>query len=520
MLSILTLLLLIPAPVLSDNPVLTYSCHTEKKQKCLKRPFVPGHTLLGEGVNIVTMKKTGANVIDMQLFLSQRNTCTVCKNPYKNMAVQKLPLAMADWKPYSSCSRKVSSEVSRSAVSLAEEMGSEVQNNWEAGLELQHPSGNAKVVLAGSHSEINKFTEEKSNSDRYSFVKQQVSCVYYRFNLKQNPSLSQNFKESVKSLPESYSVKTKYEYLQFIRRYGTHYISQADVGGEVVEVTAIKTCQVALQGASVEELKDCLNIETNVAVTGKVEANAKASACRELSQKMTRQNNFHQTFNERTWQVRGGSIKFDLLSINNKDNNAAQFETWMESLKKDPDIVTYSLEPVHDLLKSELKENLQKAVSEYIMEKALWKNCSCTGNSQPSEGAKCTCFCPRSEFLTPSCCPAKKGLAKVVVTIQSGSGLWGDYISKTDSYVKVNSGTKTYKTGTIWNNDNPVWNTSFDINPADLELITSIDIEVWDVDNGYDDDRLGSCKKTLTSGDKSDVCHLDHGTLNYKENDQ
>uniref|UniRef100_A0A8C5Q0P6 Perforin n=1 Tax=Leptobrachium leishanense TaxID=445787 RepID=A0A8C5Q0P6_9ANUR len=319
----------------------------------------------------------------------------------------------------------------------------------------------------------------------------------------QNPSLIHYFKESVKSLPESYSVKTKYEYLQFIKRYGTHYISQADVGSEVVEVTAIKTCQVALQGASVEELKDCLNIETNVAVTGKVEANAKASACRELSQKMTRQNNFHQTFNERTWQVRGGSIKFDLLSINNKDNNAAEFETWMESLKKDPDIVTYSLEPVHDLLKSELKENLQKAVSEYIMEK-------------PSEGAKCTCFCPRSEFLTPSCCPAKKGLAKLVVTIRSGSGLWGDYISKTDSYVKVNIGTKTFKTGTIWNNDNPVWNTSFDINPADLELITSIDIEVWDVDSGYDDDRLGSCKKTLTSGDKSDVCHLDHGTLNYK----
>uniref|UniRef100_A0A8C5Q058 Perforin n=1 Tax=Leptobrachium leishanense TaxID=445787 RepID=A0A8C5Q058_9ANUR len=337
-----------------------------------------------------------------------------------------------------------------------------------------------------------------------------------RFNLKQNPSLIHYFKESVKSLPESYSVKTKYEYLQFIKRYGTHYISQADVGSEVVEVTAIKTCQVALQGASVEELKDCLNIETNVAVTGKVEANAKASACRELSQKMTRQNNFHQTFNERTWQVRGGSIKFDLLSINNKDNNAAEFETWMESLKKDPDIVTYSLEPVHDLLKSELKENLQKAVSEYIMEKALWKDCSCTGNSQPSEGAKCTCFCPRSEFLTPSCCPAKKGLAKLVVTIRSGSGLWGDYISKTDSYVKVNIGTKTFKTGTIWNNDNPVWNTSFDINPADLELITSIDIEVWDVDSGYDDDRLGSCKKTLTSGDKSDVCHLDHGTLNYK----
>ncbi|XP_063285113.1 perforin-1 [Pelobates fuscus] len=519
MLAIFVIFLFIPSSFSSDHPPLTYACHSEKGPKCKKLPFVPGHTLLGAGFDIATMKKASASVLDLQAYQSKDKTCTVCKNPYQKMALQKLPVAMTDWMPYSSCTRKVTSEVSRSSVSLAEELESSVKNDWEAGLGIEHGPANAKVVLAGSQSAVNKFTEGKTSSDRYSFIKQQLRCIYYSFRVQPKPLLSQHFKEPLKSLPESYSTKTKPEYRQFVQTFGTHYISQADVGGETIEVTAIKTCQTALDGVSVDELKDCLNLESSAAVTGKMEANAKASACKELSEKTTHSKGFHQTFNERVWQVTGGKVTFDLLSTDGKnDNGAATFDAWMESLKTDPDIVTYSLEPLHNLVRFEgpVKENLRKAISEYILENALRKNCSCSGGSQSSVGAKCTCFCPSSNAISANCCPTKKGLAKLVLTVKNAEGLWGDYISRTDAYVKISYDTKQETTQTIWNNDNPRWNMRSDLGIVELNPRNTLKIEVWDEDHKYDDDLLGRCNRPLTSGEKTEVCYLNHGSLTYK----
>lgn len=68
-------------------------------------------------------------------------------------------------------------------------------------------------------------------------------------------------------------------------------------------VNAIRTCQVSMDGMSVEELKDCLNIEASVAVSGKAEASARASICKELSQKSNLGESFYQKFDERNWEV-------------------------------------------------------------------------------------------------------------------------------------------------------------------------------------------------------------------------
>ncbi|KAM8960040.1 perforin-1 [Pelodytes ibericus] len=519
MLLILTILIFVPTSLSSDHPPLAYSCQTRKSEKCRKLPFVPGHNILGEGVDIVTMKKTRASLLDLQKYFSPDKTCTVCQNPYKNMTLQKLPMAMVDWKPYSSCSRTVSSELSHSTFSLAENMASAVKNNWEAGLELIHTVANAKLVLAGSHSKTNDFIQGKTGSDRYSFVKQELNCVYYSFHLSHKPLLTGHFKHSLASLPKSYGQKTKANYHQLIKRYGTHYITQADVGGKALEITAIRTCKLAIDGVSSDEVKDCLKIESNAAVTGKMEAGAKIDACKELSQKATNGNTFHQTFNEKTWQVTGGKVTFDLLSLDVKNGGAAAvaFEEWMESLKTDPDIVTYSLEPIHNLVYFEgpIKENLRKAVSEYIMENALRKNCTCPGGSHSSDGAKCTCFCPQSSSVSSSCCPTKKGLAKLEVTIKQAEGLWGDYTSKTDSYVKIIFGKQLVIAPTIWNNNNPIWNMRFDLNSVELHPHSLLKLEVWDEDNKYDDDLLGSCSKPLTSGNVSEICYLNHGSLSF-----
>ncbi|XP_040211934.1 perforin-1-like [Rana temporaria] len=500
-----------------SHPPLTYACQTAKKPQCDQLHFVPGHNLLGQGFDIVTMKQTRAHLLDLQTFSTQNNTCTVCRNPYMNKAWQKVPLAMVDWRPQASCSRKISSEVSRSSASLAEDSTSDVKNDWEAGLEVTHPGVTGKLVTGGSHSEVAKFGESKTSTDRYSFIKHHMSCVYYSFRLSDLSPLSKDLKRALESLPPTYDATTKANYRRLISIYGTHYITKADVGGKVQEVNAIKTCQVTMDGMSMEELKDCLNVEASVSVIGKGEANSKVNACKELSQKSNRGESFHQTFNEKSWEVRGGKIKFEQLSFDVKNADVNAFKAWMESLKTDPDIISYSLDPIHNLVEANRpqRQSLQKAISAYILEKALHRSCSCPSGSQLSPGKECNCVCPTGGGQNINCCPAKRGFSKVVVTIQRASGLYGDYGSQTDAYVKISAGSSSARTETKWNNDNPKWNTRIDLGVLELSPGFSVKVEVWDEDNKYDDDLLGKCEKKINSGVKDEVCYLDNGSVTF-----
>ncbi|XP_040211936.1 perforin-1-like [Rana temporaria] len=500
------------------HPPLTYDCQPAKKPQCEELDFVPGHNLLGKGFDIVTMKQTSGHLLDLQKFSSEDETCTVCHNPYMGMTWQKLPLATVDWRPQSFCSKNINSELSQSSTSLAEEAASEVKNDWKAGLELCPHEVTANLVMAGSQSEVAKFGESKTSKDRYTFIKHHLSCVYYSFRLSDPPLLSKGLSRALESLPPTYEASTKANYRRLISTYGTHFISQADVGGQVVEVNAIKTCQVTMDGIPMEELKDCLNIEASVVVNGKSEANAKAGACEELRQKFNRGKRFHETFDEMSWEIKGGKITYKQLSSDVKNGEgSASFNAWMESLKTDPDIVSYSLEPIHHLVEANRpqRESLQEAISDYILEKALSKSCSCPSGSQPSPGRKCQCVCHGGQGKNINCCPLKRGLAKVVVTLQSASNLWGDRGSRADTYVKISAGPSSAQTETIWNNDNPKWNTTIDLGVLELSPGLSVKVEVWDEDNKYDDDLLGKCEKTINSGVKEEVCYFDYGSVTF-----
>ncbi|XP_040214321.1 perforin-1-like [Rana temporaria] len=439
-----------------------------------------------------------------------------------NKTWQKLPFAMVDWRPQTSCSRKISSDISRSSASLAEDSASDVKNDWGADLKVTHHGVSGKLVMAGSHSEVAKFGESKANKDQYTFLKHHMSCVYYSFRLSDLSPLSKDLKRALESLPPTYNTNTKANYRRLISIYGTHYITKADVGGKVQEVNAIKTCQATMDGMSMEDLKDCLSMEASVSVIGKGEANAKASACKELSQKLNRGESFHQTFNEKSWEVRGGKIKYEQLSFDVKNADASAFKAWMETLKTDPDIVSYSVEPIHHLVEANRpqRESLQEAISEYILEKALHRSCSCPPGSQLSPGKECNCVCPSGGGQNINCCSEKRGFSKVVVTVQSASGLWGDYTTKTDAYVKISAGSSYARTHTIWNNDNPKWHERFDLGVLELSPGFRLEVEVWDEDSKFDDDLLGKCEKPINNGVKDEVCYFDHGSVTFTVNVQ
>lgn len=79
------------------------SCRVGDQHECDAAPFVPGHNLVGEGFDMVTMQRKGAYVIDMETYLNPNRTCTLCSNRLQDHQLQKVILTSKRWILYISC---------------------------------------------------------------------------------------------------------------------------------------------------------------------------------------------------------------------------------------------------------------------------------------------------------------------------------------------------------------------------------------------------------------------------------
>ncbi|XP_056390210.1 perforin-1-like [Hyla sarda] len=492
-----------------STPFLRAGCRPGTVKECKEAKFVPGHTILGEGINIVTMETTGSFLLDLQ---EVGEKCTICDNPHNKNIIQKLPKAMVDWRPETSCSRDIQSLMFRSAVSVAEESTSVVQNDWKVGLNLNIVV-NVKTAVGGSQSQTAKYAESKSIIDNYSFLSHKVECSFYSSRLGSDASLTPHFEKALVELPDSYDNTTKVEYRRLIDNFGTHYITHVKLGGRTQEFTAVRTCEVAMSGMKMDEVKDCFAAEAEIGIS-KNSVSSKVERCKKKLKESGFEGDFHQAFSERVWKVIGGNATFDLLSPERATPEV--FDKWIESLKTFPGLVSYSLDSIHNLVRinGPKKENLRLAISDYIQEKALPQKCSCRGSQVISQGDDCSCTCKASGYTGPDCCPTNRGAARLLLTIRSANNLVDDVGSKADGYVVFRFGGAYIRSSTIKNNKHPTWNQKYDLMPVELSPIRAYTIEVWDEDLNFDD-LEGRCEKPLTSGDITENCPLKRGTFTY-----
>ncbi|KAG6926580.1 perforin 1, partial [Chelydra serpentina] len=231
-----------------------------------------------------------------------------------------------------------------------------------------------------------------------------------RFRVTYKPPLTSHFTRALRDLPEDYTHSSRLEYRQLINTYGTHYVSQLQLGGRVRDVTAVWVCEAALDGVTADEVKDCLSLEASVTIrAGKGRAQAAFSQCEEQKKKQNVKRSFHETYSERHTEVMGGHSHADLLFSDGQD--AGVFSAWMESLKASPGLVSYSLRPILGEAGQSQREALRQAVSAYIAERALWRNCtrSCPPGTQRSARDPCSCVCPGDGSTNTMCCSRERG---------------------------------------------------------------------------------------------------------------
>ncbi|TSQ24003.1 Perforin-1 [Bagarius yarrelli] len=488
---------------------------------CADADFAPGSNLAGEGFDITKMQRKGSFVINMKIWKKKDKSCTLCKNPYMDGKKQKLPLSVVDWRASQKCSMKVSSSIYQSSESLVSSSTSLIENNWKMNLGIIDKRGQGSLMLAGSNSKLAEYSMEKTKKDKFSFTSHSVSCEYYSYRVSSKPLIHPEYKQALSQLPKQYNPQFKSRFYKLIDSFGTHFITKVTLGGKINSVTSIKQCQTALQGLSVDEVKKCLDVEAAASVMGKVNVNVDSKHCDEAKTKAENKNSFSSNFNDRLTEISGGHTNEpELLFSANKDPGA--YKEWLSSIPLYPDVISYSLEPLHELLPSSnpTRQHLRKAIHDFILEKSLWRNCSepCRAGIKPDPKEPCLCSCRNNPGVTTDCCPRKRGIARAKVTILRGSGLWGDHTTGTDGYVKVfdKNNMQIGRTPVIYNNNNPHWSMTFDLGDVILTSYDPLKLETWDEDNKWDDDLLGSCTVPLKTGVFENFCNLNHGVLYYK----
>ncbi|XP_036385854.1 perforin-1-like [Megalops cyprinoides] len=470
------------------------TCRVGTLEECQTAPFVPGHNLAGEGFDVVKLQHKGAYVIDLQTYLTPTNSCTLCENPHHGDQLQKLPISILDWRSFSNCKQELSSAVLSSVTSVADSATDLVENDWTVGLEL---GDIADLTVGGSHSNAAEFASSASMVDKSVFTSHQLSCSHYSYRVLSSPPLSYEFRQHMKSLPKEFTVDTRHLYQRFIDTYGTHYIRQVRLGGKLTRVTSVRTCLATVNGHSATKVKDCVNTGLSVGL-GYLEPSVTTSQCRSLLENHDTQTNSQLTYLNHMTEVIGGHKWLGEVSL--FKNDSVGFRNWLKSLKDSPDIVSYSLLPLHELVPdADVSRNVKTAVTQYLRE-----------NGIPKDGPQEQCV--GRPNVSPECCPLYPMRGRLQVTVIKAWGLDGDPVGSTDPYVKFWYWHHFHQTYWIKSNDNPVWNLVYDL--GHVEAFHELKFEVWDKDVTYDD-HLGTCRTRLQEGTHTGSCGLNRGGFSY-----
>ncbi|XP_054850131.1 perforin-1-like [Eublepharis macularius] len=484
------------------------SCQVFSSAVCNRHTnFVPGHNLIGEGVDITTLSIKGASVVDTNQWERPNRTCTLCQNPLMDGKLQWLPLAAVDWSARRICHWHMDSSVERSEWDVANTLATEVKNNWKIHLELPEAP---QVALAGSQSQMTiqayKYSQRSMRSpvsvtSEYEFycgthrptcgTKQhgqregillRVSSLQLRLS-HDPPLLASHFTRDIHNLPKEYHQE---EYQHFINIYGTHYISQVHLGARVRHLYSVQNCAAALHGLTVFDLKNCLTLEVSLGHLW-IFHGFSAKCLQRWKDHMKGKE--EGTFVKRHMEVTGGHEPEKLLFSESLEPK--HYLEWMKSAKEHPEVVSYSLRPLHTLLShgDPRRTVLKKATSDYITKRALTRSCSqqCPYNGYQSSKDHCACMCHANDLHNNMCCARERGKAHLKFNIQRGSDLWGDHFSAADSYIKVLFQGREKQTRVIAGNNDPQWHETLDFGTVTLAHRNTYRLEVWDSDVWHDD---------------------------------
>ncbi|XP_056277309.1 complement component C8 beta chain isoform X2 [Pseudoliparis swirei] len=242
----------------------------------------------------------------------------------------------------------------------------------------------------------------RASSKTNSFVRAKAELELAQYMLKSDDlMLHPEFLQRLRSLPQSYGYG---EYRQIFRDYGTHYITEATLGGDYEHTIILNKEKLERTVYSLDDFKRCtesgLKVGANIYGVY-VSVGVHGGSCNGVLNEMGEDMLNGSMVEDFVSVVRGGSSESITALVSKKLPTPQLMGLWGEGVRFNPDFIRSTTRPLYELVTSRdfshdatLKRNLKRALSEYLAEASPCRCAPCHNNGvSVLRGTRCDCVC-------------------------------------------------------------------------------------------------------------------------------
>ncbi|KAM9324642.1 complement component C8 beta chain [Gastrophryne carolinensis] len=223
------------------------------------------------------------------------------------------------------------------------------------------------------------------------------------------------------------------EYRNIFRDYGTHYVTEATLGGVYEYTLVFNKDEMKKEDYDLSDVKKCLalGLEAGGNIKGiYISAKLSGAGCQGLLDEVGDKTETSKVIEDFVALVRGGSSEH-VASLAYKDLPTPELmQEWGDAVWYSPEIIKIKASPLYELVTPAdffaakvLQDNMKRALDEYLMETSACRCAPCKNNGIPTfKENRCECVCPLG--YTGEACEITK---RPVPPIDGRWNCWSDW---------------------------------------------------------------------------------------------
>uniref|UniRef100_A0A3Q1IVF6 Complement component C7 n=1 Tax=Anabas testudineus TaxID=64144 RepID=A0A3Q1IVF6_ANATE len=351
-------------------------CSSQIHDVCQNSVLPPNIELLGLGFDVVSGKQRGS-VINTKSFGGQ---CRVLFSGVHN-AAYRLPLSTIHY-----------SFMVKAQNDFNDEM---FNSKWHYAKDIVK-RGTVSGTTTGYHNYDFHETVDNTKNHRLLILKNDIEVAQFQSNAPQYLPMSEELWKALARLPSVYDYSA---YRKVLERFGTHYVSEGNLGGSFKVVARVDEETEKRMVSESEQYDECSRTKRWILIFPLTIVKCKRGGHQSSSTSIpvNSRNEVNKVY------VDGGDVKhiaaLKSMALTDPAKNWEIYSNWADSIRSFPQITNQKLRPLSELVKEVQcagvkKLYLHRAIEQYITESDACHCRPCRNNGMVvMDGYECKCIC-------------------------------------------------------------------------------------------------------------------------------
>ncbi|XP_070690183.1 complement component C7 [Pempheris klunzingeri] len=352
-----------------------HGCDIKEYNECTKSALPPNIELIGLGFDMVSGKRK-ASVINTKSFGGQ------CRTIYSGVhsTIYRLPLSTTQYSFMVKAQNDFSDETYKSKWHYAKDI-----------VNRQKVSG----TTTGYRNYNFRETDDRSQTHKLLVLKNDIEVAQFQSNSPQYVPISEEFWKALARLPSVYDYAA---YRKVLERFGTHYLSEGNLGGSLKIIASIDEETENQMVSKSLQFNECDRTQRWILMFP-----ITSVTCRSGQDQNTKFRGDARRNQLKTVDVEGGGVAhtaaLKIMQLTEPDKNWEKYSNWAESVQSFPNVIKQKLRPLSELVKevqcAGLKKlYLRRATEQYLAESDSCHCRPCSNNGVVvKDGDECKCIC-------------------------------------------------------------------------------------------------------------------------------